>query len=210
MSNNLLPEAISTLIEELNKLPTIGKKSAQRLAFYLLRQQHEDLDSLSSAISGIKTNIKFCRECYNLCTDDLCKICANPSRNKKNVCVVEDILDLIAIEGTHEFNGVYHVLHGALSPLDNVGPDKLKLQELFNRVNSSLLVDTPEENKIEELILANSTNAEGEATAMYIHQHLKNVNVKITRIASGLPVGGDLDYADEVTLKRALKGRNDF
>jgi len=206
MSDNLLPEAISILIDELNKLPTIGKKSAQRLAFYLLRQSAADIDKLSQAVNGIKKDIKFCKKCHNLCTDDLCKICVNPSRNPKSVCVVEDVLDLIAIEGTHEFNGVYHVLHGALSPLDNVGPDKLKLKELFTRV----INPENDEDVIEELILANSTNSEGEATALYIHQHLKNTPVQISRIASGLPVGGDLDYADSVTLSRALKGRSDF
>lgn len=203
MSSNLLPEAVSELIDELNKLPTIGRKSAQRLAFYLLRQDHSDIDRLAGAISGIKNDIQFCRECFNLCTEELCKICANPSRNKASLCIVEDVLDLIALEGTHEFNGVYHVLHGALSPLDNVGPDKLKLKELFDRVGE-------EGSEIEEIILANNTNAEGEATALYIHQHLLDSGVKITRIASGLPVGGDLDYADEITLRRALKGRSDF
>ena len=203
MRNNLLPEAVSDLIDELNKLPTVGRKSAQRLAFYLLRQDGEDIDQLAAAISGIKKDIRFCKQCFNLCTEEVCKICANPSRNKSAVCVVEDVLDLIAIEGTHEFNGVYHVLHGALSPLDNVGPDKLKLNELFRRVEDP-------ESEIEEIILANNTNAEGEATALYIHEHLKDVDVKITRIASGLPVGGDLDYADEITLRRALKGRSDF
>lgn len=200
---NLLPEAVSDLIDELNKLPTIGRKSAQRLAFYLLRQEGEDIDKLSAAISGIKNDICFCKECFNLCTEEVCKICANPSRNKASLCVVEDVLDLIAIEGTHEFNGVYHVLHGALSPLDNVGPDKLKLKELFVRIEQP-------DSEIEEIILANNTNAEGEATALYIHEHLKDSEVKITRIASGLPVGGDLDYADEITLRRALKGRADF
>ena len=131
MDNNFLPEAVSNLIEQLNRLPMIGRKSAQRLAFYLLRQPSADVGELASAIMGIKENVNFCKECFNLTTGDLCKICENPSRNKNSICVVEEVLDVIALENTHEFHGVYHVLHGALSPLDGVGPDKLKLKELF-------------------------------------------------------------------------------
>lgn len=202
-SNKYLPEAVSNLIEELNKLPTIGRKSAQRMAFYLLRQETTRLDELAGAVVAIKENIRFCEKCFNLTEDEnLCKICKSPARNQKVVCVVEEVLDLIAIEGTHEFNGTYHVLHGALSPLDGVGPDSLKLRELFKRV-----ADDPE---IEEVILATSTNSEGEATALYIYENLKNSPVKVSRIASGLPVGGDLDYADEGTLKRAMRGRMGF
>jgi recombination protein RecR len=202
-SNKFLPQAVSDLIEELNKLPTIGRKSAQRLAFYLLRQNPGQLDKLAGAVMGIKENVKFCRNCFNLTeNEELCKICKSPARNQKVICVVEEVLDLIAIENTLEFNGIYHVLHGALSPLDGVGPDSLKLKELFERVNSS--EDT------EELILATSTNSEGEATALFIYENLKKSSVKISRIASGLPVGGDLDYADEGTLRRAMKGRMGF
>jgi len=201
MRDNFLPEAISELIEELNKLPTIGRKSAQRLAFHLLRRTHQDISKLSDAISGIREGVSFCSKCFNLCNGDLCKICGDPSRNEKLVCVVEEVLDLVAVEKTLEFNGVYHVLHGSLSPLDNVSPSDLKLKELFDRV---------EADDVEELILANNTNTEGEATALYIYEHLKDSGVKMTRIASGLPVGGDLDYADEVTLKRALRGRSNF
>jgi recombination protein RecR len=202
-SNKYLPEAVSNLIEELNKLPTIGRKSAQRLAFYLLRQEPVKLEDLASSITAIKENIRFCEKCSNLTEgDELCKICKSPARNQKVVCVVEEVLDLIAIEGTHEFNGVYHVLHGALSPLDGIGPDNLKLKELFKRVK--------EDSEIEEIILATSTNSEGEATALYIYENLKNSPVNVSRIASGLPVGGDLDYADEGTLKRAMRGRVGF
>jgi recombination protein RecR len=202
-SNKYLPEAVSNLIEELNKLPTIGKKSAQRLAFYLLRKQSYDLDKLANAVLAIKDNVKFCKSCYSLTeNEDCCKICISHARNHKVICVVEEVLDLIAIENTLEFNGVYHVLHGALSPLDGVGPDNLKLKELFERVKNS--------EETEELILATSTNSEGEATALYIYENLKNSKVKISRIASGLPVGGDLDYADEGTLRRAMKGRMGF
>jgi recombination protein RecR len=201
-SSKYLPEAVSDLIEELNKLPTIGRKSAQRLAFYLLRQDPNQLDKLAGSVMGIKENVKFCKQCFNLTeNEELCKICKSHARNQKVICVVEEVLDMIAIENTLEFNGVYHVLHGALSPLDGVGPDSLKLKELFVRVN-------PEE--IEEVILATSTNSEGEATALYINENLKNKEVKISRIASGLPVGGDLDYADEGTLRRAMKGRSWF
>lgn len=202
--NKYLPEAVSALIEELNKLPTIGRKSAQRLAFYLLRRTGNEIDKLSGAISGIKDNVVFCEKCFNLTGKELCKICENPSRNQKSICVVEEVLDLIAIENTMEFNGVYHVLHGALSPLDGVGPDSLKMKELFGRIEE---VEQKEEI---EVILATSTNTEGEATALYIHEHLKGTGCKISRIASGLPVGGDLDYADEVTLKRAMRGRGSF
>jgi recombination protein RecR len=202
-SNKYLPEAVSNLIEELNKLPTIGRKSAQRLAFYLLRQEPVKLEDLASSITAIKENIRFCEKCSNLTEgDELCKICKSPARNQQVVCVVEEVLDLIAIEGTHEFNGVYHVLHGALSPLDGIGPDNLKLKELFKRVK--------EDSEIEEIILATSTNSEGEATALYIYENLKNSLVNVSRIASGLPVGGDLDYADEGTLKRAMRGRVGF
>lgn len=219
-SNKYLPEAVASLIEELNKLPSIGRKSAQRLAFYLLRQNEEDLTKLAGSINGIKDNVRFCRKCFNLTEksieNELCKICASPARNQKVICVVEEVLDLIAIENTLEFNGTYHVLHGSLSPLDGVGPDNLKLKELFDRVaiaNGKMIADEEtdtEFEKIEELILATSTNSEGEATALFIFENLKNSQVKISRIASGLPVGGDLDYADEGTLRRAMKGRSDF
>lgn len=199
----MLPECVEKLVEELGKLPTIGKKSAQRLAFHLLRQDDSKLDELANSILGIKDGVSFCERCFNLTTDKICKICDSASRNKATVCVVEEVLDLIAIEGTMEYNGVYHVLHGSLSPLDNVGPNDLKLTELFSRVSSS-------DENITELILANSTNTEGEATALYIYEHLKDKGLNITRIASGLPVGGDLDYADSVTLKRAMRGRIEF
>lgn len=220
-ANKYLPEAVASLIEELNRLPSIGRKSAQRLAFYLLRQNEEDLVKLAGSINGIKDNVRFCKKCFNLTEksleQDLCKICASPARNQKVVCVVEEVLDLIAIENTLEFNGTYHVLHGSLSPLDGIGPDNLKLKELFERVaisNGRLIesedTETENEDKIEEIILATSTNSEGEATALFIFENLKNSEVKISRIASGLPVGGDLDYADEGTLRRAMKGRSDF
>ncbi len=200
LNDRFLPEAIVSLIDDLNKLPTIGRKSAQRLAFHLLRQDPDDVNRLSKSISGIVENIKFCKSCFNLCEESLCKVCANPNRNENLVCVVEEVLDLIAIENTNEFNGVYHVLHGALSPLDGVGPNEIKLKELKKRLSERI--------EDSEIILATSTSSEGEATAVYISEMFKNDDhVKISRIASGLPVGGNLDYTDELTLKRALVGR---
>lgn len=202
LNDRFLPEAIVALIDELNKLPTIGRKSAQRLSFHLLRQAPSDINRLAQSISGIVENIKFCVKCFNLCEEEMCKICKNPNRNEKLICVVEEVLDLIAIENTNEFSGIYHVLHGALSPLDGVGPNEIKLKELKKRLEGS------EET---EIILATSTSSEGEATAVYISEMFKNDStVKISRIASGLPVGGNLDYADELTLKRALAGRTGY
>jgi recombination protein RecR len=200
LNDRFLPEAIVNLIDDLNKLPTIGRKSAQRLAFHLLRQDPADINKLSQSISGIVENIKFCKQCFNLCDDNLCKVCRNNNRNQNLICVVEEVLDLIAIENTNEFSGSYHVLHGSLSPLDGVGPNELKLKELKARIEQA-------EESV-EIILATSTSSEGEATAVYISEMFKeNKNVRISRIASGLPVGGNLDYADELTLKRAMAGR---
>lgn len=200
LNDRFLPEAISNLIDELNKLPTIGRKSAQRLAFHLLRQESSDINKLSKTISGIIDNVNFCEQCFNLCDENLCKICRNHNRNSDLICVVEEVLDLIAIENTNEYSGSYHVLHGALSPLDGVGPNEIKLKELKSRIEN--------QNNQTEIILATSTSSEGEATAVYISEMFKdNDNVKISRIASGLPVGGNLDYADELTLKRAIAGR---
>lgn len=202
LNDRFLPEAIVSLIDELNKLPTIGRKSAQRLSFHLLRQEPADINKLSRSIAGIVENVKFCKNCFNLCEGESCKICQNPSRNEKIICIVEEVLDLIAIENTGEYSGTYHVLHGALSPLDGVGPNELKLKELQKRLHN--------QNEV-EIILATSTSSEGEATAVYISEMFKDSeNVKISRIASGLPVGGNLDYADELTLKRALAGRTGY
>lgn len=205
LNDRFLPESITILIDELNKLPTIGRKSAQRLAFYLLRQEKTDILKLSNSIAGIVNNVNFCEICFNLTESQKCKICKNHNRNHNCICVVEQVLDLIAIENTHGFNGSYHVLHGALSPLDGIGPNELKLNQLKKRVT-----EMDHEAGI-EIILATSTSSEGEATAVYISELLKNVdNLKISRIASGLPVGGNLDYADELTLKKAMSGRISF
>lgn len=205
MSNNdkFLPESVSKLIIELNKLPTIGRKSAQRLCFHLLRQEKEDVEKLTRALENIVDGVKLCEKCYNLCEDRFCKICNTHSRNEQSICVVEQVLDLIAIENTHSYSGLYHVLHGSLSPLDGIGPADIKINELKTRILASQETDRP----ITEIILATSTSSEGEATSVYISEMLKNIDVKISRIASGLPVGGDLDYADETTLRRALQGR---
>lgn len=204
LNDRFLPESITSLIDELNKLPTIGRKSAQRLAFYLLRQDKSDVIKLSNSIAGIIDNVNFCEICFNLTESERCKICKNHSRNTSTICVVEQVLDLIAIENTNGFNGSYHVLHGALSPLDGIGPNELKLNQLKQRV-----AEQAEETL--EIILATSTSSEGEATAVYISEMLKPFeNVKISRIASGLPVGGNLDYADELTLRKAITGRVGF
>lgn len=204
LNDRFLPESITSLIDELNKLPTIGRKSAQRLAFHLLRQDKSDVIKLSNSIAGIIDNVNFCEICFNLTEAERCKICKNHSRNTATICVVEQVLDLIAIENTNGFNGSYHVLHGALSPLDGIGPNELKLNQLKQRV-----AEQGEEPL--EIILATSTSSEGEATAVYISEMLKQFeNVKISRIASGLPVGGNLDYADELTLRKAITGRVGF
>lgn len=199
--SKFLPKSVQRLIEELAKLPGIGPKSAQRLAIYLLHTPDNRVKELGEAVSKLKENILFCEECWNVAESTPCDICSGPQRDKSVICVVEEILDVVALEKTGEFHGVYHVLHGALSPIDSIGPDDLKLAELFARVKKG---------SVKEVILATNPSLEGEATALYIQRYLRGLNVKITRIARGLPVGGDLDYADEVTLSRALKGRAEF
>jgi len=199
---NFLPRSIRNLIDELARLPGIGPKSAQRLAMHLLRQPDSKLQPLGKAVLGLKENVQFCQECWNIAELSPCPICDNEARDKGMICVVEDVLDVVALEKTGEFKGVYHVLHGALSPVDGVGPDQLKVLALFERVRG--------ERPIKEVILATNPSLEGEATALYIQKHLLNDEVQVTRIARGLPVGGDLEYADSVTLSRALKGRGDF
>ncbi len=189
-------------MEELAKLPGVGPKSAQRLAIYLLHSPESRVRPLGEALLNLKENVIFCEECWNIAEQNPCQICHNESRDKNTICVVEDILDVVAIEKTGEYKGVYHVLHGALSPVDRVGPEQLKLTALFERVARS--------DSLGEVILATNPSLEGEATALYIQKQLKDIDVRVTRIARGLPVGGDLDYADEVTLTRALQGRSNF
>jgi recombination protein RecR len=189
---------VQDLIDELGRLPGIGPKSAQRIAFHLLKVEHADAERLATAIQEVKAKVHFCRVCWNVAEGDLCRICRDPRRDPSLVCVVEEPRDLVAIERTQEFRGRYHVLGGAISPIEGIGPDDLRTRELLARL---------EPDAVREVILATNPNIEGEATAMYLARLLGPLGVKVTRIASGLPVGGDLDYADEITLGRAFTGR---
>lgn len=198
---NYYGDPITHLIEELAGLPGIGWKSAQRLAFYIISLPADRVANLSEAIQNAKEKVKYCSICCNLTDEDPCPICSSQKRNHAVIMVVEDPRDMAAYEKTKEFYGVYHVLHGAISPMTGVGPEDIRMKELLNRVR---------DNQIEEVILATNPNVEGEATAMYIGRLLKPLGVKVTRIANGVPVGGDLEYVDEVTLTRALEGRREF
>tara|TARA_B100001765_G_scaffold213945_1_gene180800 strand:- start:127 stop:741 length:615 start_codon:yes stop_codon:yes gene_type:complete len=193
--------SLARLIQELNRLPGIGPKSAQRLAYYLIRLPNEEALALADAISAVKSNILFCNQCQNLTDSSPCSICAEPQRNQEQICIVEDPMDVLALERTHAFRGLYHVLHGVISPLNGVGPDKLKLKELFNRLT---------QEDVKELIIATNPTLEGEATAMYIRRHLAGQELKITHLARGLPVGGSLEYTDDLTLSRAFQGRQEL
>ena len=190
--------SISRLIHEFSKLPGIGRKTAERLVFFILKEDAPVAKNLAEALFEAKKNIKFCRICFNFTENDLCEICANPRRNSKVICIVEEPKDIWAVEKSGTYNGVYHVLMGVISPLDGVGPDDLRIKELIKRI---------EDNEVEEIILATDPNTEGEVTAIYISRLIKPLGVSVTKIASGLPVGGDLEYADAVTLSKALKGR---
>lgn len=206
---HFLPKSVRDLIEELSKLPGIGPKSAQRLAVHLLHSPSSKISALGKAVLALKENLVFCETCWNIAEENPCKICTDSQRDGKTICVVEDILDAQAIEKTRDYKGLYHVLHGALSPIDGIGPDQLKLNELFERVKNGEAKDRVT-GAISEIILATNPSLEGEATALYIQKYLRDSGVKITRIARGLPVGGDLEYADEVTLSRAISGRGEF
>jgi recombination protein RecR len=192
---------IQELVDELGRLPGIGPKSAQRIAFYLLEVSKEEAMRLSMAIAEVKDRIRLCDRCFNVAEDEFCTICSDPRRDSSIVCVVEDPRDIVAVERTREFHGMYHVLGGALNPIDGVGPDQLRVRDLLVRLG-------PE--NIAEVILCTNPNLEGEATAMYLARLLGPLGLKVTRIASGLPVGGDLEYADELTLGRALVGRHEM
>jgi recombination protein RecR len=191
---------VQALIDELGRLPGIGPKSAQRIAFYLLKAAPEDANRLAHTITEAKARISWCTRCFNFATGDLCTYCLDERRDPTVVCVVEEPRDIVAVERTHEFGGRYHVLQGAIAPIEGVGPEQLRIKELMKRV---------EEEHVTEVILATNPNIEGEATAMYLARLLKPLGVRVTRPASGLPVGGDLEYADEVTLGRALEGRRE-
>ncbi|MDA8234471.1 MAG: recombination mediator RecR [Clostridia bacterium] len=192
---------VAKLIEEFAKLPGIGPKTAQRLAFHILNSPREAGSSLAEAIVEAREKITYCTVCSNLTDRDPCQICSDVKRNNGVICVVEEARDVVAMEKTREFKGKYHVLHGAISPLDGVGPESLKIKELLSRIQGE---------QVEEVILATNPNIEGEATAMYLARLLKPLGLKVTRIAHGLPVGGDLEYADEVTLSKALEGRREI
>jgi recombination protein RecR len=191
---------VQELIDELGRLPGIGPKSAQRIAFHLLKLSPEDALRLAAAISAVKERIRFCTRCFNVSEGELCELCTDSRRDPTLVCVVEEPRDIVAVEKTQEFRGQYHVLQGAISPIEGIGPDQLRVRELLSRI---------ETEGVAEVILCTNPNLEGEATAMYLARLLKPLGVRVTRIASGLPVGGDLEYADELTLGRALEGRRE-
>ena len=204
MSLDHMPAAspsLTRLVDELNKLPGIGPKSAQRLAYFIIRLPPEEAIALADAITNVKQAVGFCQQCQNLADVALCPVCADSRRHQDQLCVVEDPLDVLALERTHCDRGLYHVLHGVISPLNGIGPEQLKLRELFARL---------EGGQVKELIIATNPTLEGEATAMYIRRHLASSAVKVSHLARGLPVGGSLEYADELTLSRAFQGRQEL
>ena len=201
MSIQSTVEPVARLIDELNKLPGIGPKSAARLAFYLLRRPKEESQALADALVDMKERVIFCNVCFNITEEDPCSICQDQGRDRTKICVVEEPLDVIALERTNDFKGLYHVLHGALNYMEGVTPQQLKIEELLKRIANK---------EVDEVILATNATTEGDATAMYINRLLAKEGVRTTRIARGLPMGGDLEYADEVTLSRALEGRREM
>lgn len=194
-------EPIARLIEELNKLPGIGPKSAQRLTFYLLRAPAEQVQALAEAIKAIKERLRLCSICLNITDSDPCTICSDPERDRTQICVVEEPIDILPLERTKKYRGLYHVLHGVIAPSEGIGPEELKIRELLVRLQNS---------QVNEVILATNPNLEGEATAMYLQRLIAPLGIKVTRLARGLPYGGDLEYADDVTLSRALEGRQEM
>ncbi len=196
------PEPVARLIEALERLPGIGPKTAQRLAFFLLKRPADEVRELSESLLAVKERIVYCRTCFNFTEQDPCRICADPARDPRLLCIVEEPNDMLAMERTGEFTGRYHVLLGALSPLDGIGPEDLKIRELLARLDAT--------TGMTEVILATNPNVEGEATALYLAKLLRPLGIRITRIARGLPVGGDLEYADQVTLSKALEGRREI
>jgi recombination protein RecR len=197
---DVYPLAVQNLIDELGRLPGIGPKSAQRIAFHLLKLSSIDALRLSDAIATAKDKVTFCERCFNIAEGPECELCTDPRRDPTLLCVVEEPRDIVAVEKTQEYHGRYHVLQGAISPIEGIGPEQLRIRELLQRLDAE---------GVQEVILCTNPNLEGEATAMYLGRLLKDLDVKVTRIASGLPVGGDLEYADELTLGRALEGRRD-
>jgi recombination protein RecR len=196
-----VPRSVELLIEELNRLPGIGPKTASRLTFYLLRSPQEQVQALAQAIGELQEKVVTCSVCFNIAETDPCRICGDAQRDRSLICVVEEPLDVLAIERTGQYDGLYHVLHGAISPMEGVGPEDLRIAELTRRLGT---------NPVQEVILATNPSLEGESTAMYISRQLGPLGVRVTRLAHGLPMGGDLEYADEVTLTRALEGRREM
>jgi recombination protein RecR len=190
--------AVQDLIDELGRLPGVGPKGAQRIAFHLLQADPQDVERLSDVLLAVKEKVRYCERCFNVAESQLCRVCADQRRDQSAICVVEEPKDVVAIERTREFRGTYHVLGGAISPIDGIGPGDLRFTELMTRLASG---------EVTEVIIATDPNLEGEATAAYLSRFLKGMDLKVTRLASGLPVGGDLEYADEVTLGRAFEGR---
>lgn len=201
MGSRVLPEPVERLIEEFSRLPGIGPKTASRLAFYLLRAPKDQAAQLAEALQQLRERITFCQVCYNISEMSPCPICADDTRDHGLICVVEEPLDVVAVERTREFRGVYHVLHGVISPVDGVGPEDLKIEPLLDRIR---------QGGVREVIVATNPNMEGEATAMYLARLLAPMGVRATRLARGLPMGSDLEYADEITLLRALEGRREI
>lgn len=193
--------SIEKLIENFEKLPSIGHKTAIRLAFHMLDLDQEKTEEFINSIIDAKKNLRYCSHCFNISDTDPCQICSSPKRDASIICVVEDVRDVIAMERTHEFKGVYHVLHGSISPMNGIGPDDIKIKELLTRLS---------DGNVKEIILATNPRVEGEATAIYLSKIIKPLGVKVTRIAQGIPVGGDLEYTDEVTLSQALEGRREL
>lgn len=193
--------SIERLLEELERLPGVGPKSAQRIAYHILRTDAESTQRLADAIGEVKRTIHFCPRCFNFAEGEVCGVCSDPERDESIICVVEEPRDVVAIERTGEFSGLYHVLHGAISPIDGIGPDQLRMRELIERLS---------DESVSEVLVATNPNAEGETTALYLARLIKPLGIRVTRIASGLPVGGDLEYADEVTLGRAVQARREL
>lgn len=205
---HLTSESVEALIEQFAKLPSVGRKTAQRLASYVLKMPREDVVEFARALVNVKDRVKECSICHNVTDNDPCPICTSARRDKGIICVVGEPNDVQAIERTQEFRGVYHVLGGVISPLDGIGPDELKIRQLLSRITASTNGESDDSIEIREIILALNPNVEGDATAMYISQLLKPLGVSVTRIARGLPIGSDLEYADEATLARAFEGRS--
>lgn len=195
------PRSLERLISELSKLPGIGEKSAQRLAFHLINQPKEDLEDLSESLLQVKDKIRFCPNCFTITDQEICDICSDPKRDQETICVVEDTRDLFALERTHEYHGLYHVLHGVISPLEGIGPRDIKAAELIERLK---------ELPVKEVIMATNPSPEGEATAMYLKNLITPAGIKVTRLAKGVPIGADMEFVDEITLTKALEGRVEF